>query len=286
MSKNKLIHQISLESEQVEGAGGQIAQEGVVDWFKDLFTTKLTLADVSKVRVTTDLMSQVDGDTNIPPFQKGANVNRVRFMMKNHAVSSNLPKDIIADANNLKLIADILHDINKSLAKISLDDEVNEVISSLKNIRQEAIMRLNRTKWLGNFHIEFRDEHPDGDISTAADGQISKPQLNTIGGGIVGIIIGVVIYFISDAAYERNLKAVNNVVSQIDPEEFAKATKVAEKQFAEILNALAETYKQVERLKKHDVKEVRHTLRFTRNLAATAIYISEVYTMFYRHVTG
>lgn len=286
MSKNTLIRQIALENQLQQIPGTNIAQEGVVDWFKDLFTTKLTLDEISKVRVVVDLLDEVGEESQIPPFAKGTNVNRVRFMLKNHVVSSNLPKDIVADANNLKLLAEALQSTNKALAHVSVGDEASDVIKAMKGVREETVMRLNRTKWLGNFHIEFRKEHAEGDVSTDADGQISKPQLDFGRGSILDIVIGVVVYVISDRAYEQNLKRVNDVVKMIDTDEFVKASKVVEKQFEEILNLLMETYKHVERLKKHDTSEVRHMLRFTRNLAATAIYIAEVYSFFYRHVNN
>lgn len=262
-----------------------VAVEGFKDWVKDLFADGLTEKDISKVRATVDVMGDVKKMDSFPTFRKGQSGDVVRFMLRNNNISRDLPEHIRGDVANLKILNGIVADVTDSLKKIKDDYGPEEVMRALSSIRTSTVIRLDGTKWLGNFVVTFRKEHATGWVNRERDDLVAPPDFYA-GRGIGGLIVGAIFYYFDNKQYGENIKTINQINTGIDIEDFKKASLASREQYDQLVTNLQALLRENNRLKGHQVEEVRHTLRFARNLAGMAVYVSKVYKTFYTFATN
>lgn len=263
-----------------------VAQEGLKDWILDKFTGKFDMNDVASVRSTIELISKAGAiEDRVRTFKAGTDTNILRFLLKDEEFVDNLPAEIKRDAEQLKRFVAAIGELNSALRKIKGDDEVSEVIASLKSVREATLVRLDRTMWLGGMQVRFHKEKAGARTDRSWDGEITQPRVDTEeGAALDSFVVDVLTYMAAREQYKENIVNLNKVMGGIDLVEFKRASSALERELSNLMEGMIEFVKHADRLKSHQVGEVRKSLRFGHRLTTAGYHVALAYKPFYRYV--
>lgn len=283
MKHMNLVHAQTRAMSGFSVAQEGIAQEGLVDGVKDFFTFKAAPENANAITNTANALRGLgNGADALRQFTPQTPVDAMRFLFRHEKLTLNLPRDIQKDVQTLHHVNQALTGIVGLLKSAKLTDESDEINQKLSGIIKESIKYLDDETFLGNFYLSFGERGTDEYDGSHKDGDL-KPSIGPTH-GFISLAVNLVYYVFDRKAAASLMDKMNEVLKDTDRKALNTQAAAFAKELETSAGLVRQFLEEYSRLKKHDNKHVRHTLRYGHNIIYLVTIMARTYRSFAHYV--